>query len=47
MITDENKKELIVCRFNQARETHELARFLMDQGKLSVSVNRISQQMLL
>jgi len=41
MITNENRKELIDYRFNQARETFELARFLIDQGKLSVAVNRV------
>ncbi len=41
MISEDNRRELIDYRFNQARETLELARFLADQGKLSVAVNRI------
>jgi uncharacterized protein (UPF0332 family) len=41
MISEDNRRELIDYRFNQARETLELARFLADQGKLAVAVNRI------
>ena len=41
MISNENRQELITYRFGQAKETFELARFLTDQGKLSVAVNRI------
>ncbi|MCX6226171.1 MAG: HEPN domain-containing protein [Bacteroidia bacterium] len=41
MISNESRKELIDYRFSQAKETLQLARFLTDQGKLSVAVNRI------
>ena len=41
MISDENRKELIGYRINQARETYDLSVFLAEEGKLSVAVKRI------
>lgn len=41
MIDDQNRKLLIDFRIHQAKETIELAQFLINANKLEVSVNRI------
>jgi len=41
MINDTDRQELINYRLEQATETIELARFLIESGKLVVAVNRI------
>jgi uncharacterized protein (UPF0332 family) len=41
MIKDEDRQSLINYRFEQAKDTIELSRFLIDSNKLVVAVNRI------
>lgn len=41
MIDDQNRELLISHRVQQAKETIELAKFLVEANKLEVSVNRI------
>ncbi len=41
MINDNSRNPLIVYRVEQARETVELAKFLIESDKLAVAVNRI------
>jgi hypothetical protein len=41
MIDDQDRSNLIKYRLDQSRETVELAKFLIDSGKLTTAVNRI------
>jgi uncharacterized protein (UPF0332 family) len=41
MISDQDRKSLIIYRIQQASDTIELAEFLISSGKLIVAVNRI------
>lgn len=41
MITEKDRESLIEYRLNQALETIELAKFLVDSDKLIIAVNRI------
>jgi uncharacterized protein (UPF0332 family) len=41
MISDQDRNSLISYRLQQAKETIELAEFLIDSGKLIVAVNRV------
>ncbi len=41
MINDNDRDALIAYRFEQAKETIDLSRFLIDSDKLIVAVNRI------
>lgn len=41
MINELDRKALVRYRMDQAKETIELAKFLIDSGKLVVAVNRI------
>ena len=41
MISDQDRTSLIEYRIEQANETIELAKFLIESNKLKVAVNRI------
>ena len=41
MINENDRESLVKYRFEQAKETVKLAKFLIDSGKLVVAVNRI------
>jgi uncharacterized protein (UPF0332 family) len=41
MIDDKDRKSLIEYRLQQASDTIELAKFLLDSNKLAIAVNRI------
>jgi len=41
MINENDRESLVKYRFEQAKETIKLAKFLIDSGKLVVAVNRI------